>query len=79
MEPSASLGPRAGAGYSGGEVVVAAPGALLFAPFALIAALLLQRRQGDPRKRSQLRTWAWISGGVLGLEVVWFLLQTPVT
>jgi hypothetical protein len=42
MEPSASLGPEAGAGCSRGEAVVAALGALFFPPFALVARLVLQ-------------------------------------
>lgn len=76
MEPSTSLRPEAGDGYSAGEVVVAALATLFFSLFALIAALVLLGRQRDPHKRSQLRMWAWISGGLLALEVVWFLLQT---
>ena len=77
MERSASPGPEfAGAGYSAAEVVGAAFATLFFTPFALIAALLLQHGQRDPLKRSQLRMWAWISGGLLALEVAWLLLQT---
>jgi hypothetical protein len=48
----------------------------LFFPFiSLIAALLLQGGQSAPRKKSQLRSWAWASGAwlVFGV-VVWVLL-----
>jgi hypothetical protein len=75
MEPEASF-QADGAGYSAAEVVAAAFATLFLTPFALIAALLLQNGQTDPRKRSQLRMWAWISGGLFALEVAWLLLQT---
>ena len=45
-----------------------------FPLIALIAALLLVGRQADPRMRSRLRTWAWLSGGWLVLSVVLVLL-----
>ena len=62
------------AGY-GGAAVAGAVLATLFFPFiALIAALLLQGGQPDPRKKSQLRTWAWVSGGWLVLDFVLVLL-----
>ena len=44
--------------------------ATLFFPFiALIAALILQGGQPDPVKKSQLRTWAWASGGLMLLDL----------
>lgn len=67
---------EAGAGYSAAEVISAAFATLFLTPFALIAALVLRTRQGDPRKRSQLWMWAWISGVLLALEIAWLLLQT---
>jgi len=52
----------------------------VFFPFiSLIAALLLLGGQTDPRKRSQLRTWAWASGGWLALGAVITVLLATVT
>jgi hypothetical protein len=52
--------------------------AALFFPFiALIAALLLQGGQPDPRKKAQLRTWAWVSGGwLVGGAAIWIFLTS---
>ena len=61
---------EAGSGYSGAAVAGAALATVLFPLIALIAALLLLTGQADPRRRAQLRTWAWISGGWLALMVV---------
>jgi hypothetical protein len=49
-------------GYSDGAVAGAVLAALLFPLIALAAALVLLAEQTDPRKRSQLRRWAWGSG-----------------
>jgi hypothetical protein len=57
-------------GYSGAAVAGAVLATLFFPFIALIAALLLQGSQTDPRKRSQLRTWAWASGGLMLLGVL---------
>jgi hypothetical protein len=59
-------------GYSGAAVAGAVLATLFFPFIALIAALLLQGGQTDLRKKSQLRTWAWASGGltVLGIAIV---------
>ena len=63
---------QATTGY-GGAAVAGAVLATLFFPFiALIAALLLQGGQQDPQKKSQLRTWAWASGGWM---VFWVLVS----
>jgi hypothetical protein len=35
--------------------------------------------QTEPRKRSQLRTWAWVSGGWLALEVAGSVVLASVT
>jgi hypothetical protein len=53
------------AGYTGAAVAGAVLATLCFPLISLIAALLLQGSQTDPLKRSQLRTWAWASGGWL--------------
>ena len=71
MDSSAS----AGDGYSAAEAVGAAVATLFLTPFALTAALVLLARQSDPRKRSQLRTGAWISGGLLVLQLALIGLQ----
>ena len=57
-------------GYSGAPVAGAVLAALFFPFIALIAALLLQGSESDPRKLQQLRTWAWISGGWLAFGVL---------
>ena len=64
----------ADAGYDGAAVAGAVLMTLFFPFVALIAALLLQGGQRDPRKKSQLRTWAWVSGGWLVLDLVLVLL-----
>lgn len=58
-------------GYTAAPVAGAVLATLCFPVIALIVALLLLGGQTDPRKRSQLRTWAWISGGWLAF---WTLL-----
>jgi hypothetical protein len=63
-----------GTGYDGAAVAGAVLATLFFPLMALIAALLLQGGQPDPRKKSQLRTWAWASGGLLVLDLVFVLL-----
>jgi hypothetical protein len=64
-------------GYSGAAVAGAVLATLFFPFIALIAALLLQGGQTDPRKKSQLRTWAWASGLWLVLSaVVWVVLAS---
>jgi hypothetical protein len=62
------------AGYDGAAVAGAVLATLFFPFIALIAALLLQGSQSDPRKKSQLRTWAWTSGGFIVLDLVLVLL-----
>jgi hypothetical protein len=61
-------------GYDGAAVAGAVLMTLFFPFVALIAALLLQGGQPDPRKKSQLRTWAWVSGGWMVLDVVLVVL-----
>ena len=71
MAAGTSPSPRqAETGYDGAAVAGAALATLLFPLIALVAALLLQGGRRDPRKRSQLRTWAWVSGGFLLLDLV---------
>jgi pheromone shutdown protein TraB len=58
------------AGYTGPAVAGAVLATLFFPLIALIAALLLMGNENSPRKRSQLRTWAWWSGGLMALGAV---------
>jgi hypothetical protein len=79
MEVGSSTPPGAtDAGYSGAAVAGAALATVFFPLIALIAALLLQGGETDLRKRSQLRAWAWISGGWLVLEAVVLVLLANV-
>ena len=40
----------------------------------LVAALLLMGNEQNPQRRSQLRTWAWVSGGFMAFGVVLVVL-----
>jgi hypothetical protein len=62
------------AGYDGAAVAGAVLATLFFPFVALIAALLLQGGEQDLRKKRQLRTWAWVSGGWLVLDFLFVLL-----
>ncbi|HEU5214035.1 MAG TPA: hypothetical protein VFU30_00700 [Gaiellaceae bacterium] len=68
-----------GAGYTGAPIAGAALATVFFPFFALIAALLLQGGQLDPRKKAQLRGWAWVSGGLLAFETVFAVVLALVT
>jgi len=67
------------AGYNGAAVAAAVLGTLFFPLIALIAALILQGNESDPRKKAQLRTWAWASGGWLLFAAVVALVLQSVT
>jgi pheromone shutdown protein TraB len=56
--------------YDGAAVAGAVLATLFFPLIALIAALLLMGNEQSPRRRSQLRTWAWVSGGLTALGVL---------
>jgi hypothetical protein len=66
-------------GYTGGAVVGAVLATIFFPFIALIVALVLQGGQSDPRKKEQLRTWAWLSGGLLLLGVVLVVILAAAT
>lgn len=66
---------EAGTAYSGAPVAGAILGRLFFPFISLIAALLLQGSVTDPRKKAQLRTWAWGSGGWM---VFWTIIVVVV-
>ena len=67
-----------GEGYTGAAVAGAVLATLFFPFISLIVALLLQGGRTDPRKRSQLRTWAWASGGLLLLGVLLLMLAVGI-
>jgi hypothetical protein len=50
--------------YNGAAVAGAVLATLFLPPIALIATLLLMGNESNPQRRSQLRTWAWVSGGL---------------
>jgi hypothetical protein len=66
-------------GYSDASVAGAVLATVFFPFISLIVALLLVGGQSDPRKRAQLRTWAWASGGWLVLGVVIVVVLSSVT
>ena len=70
---------QSGPGYNGPAVAGAVLATMFFPLIALIAALLLQGNEEDPRKRAQLRTWAWTSGGLLAFTAVLFVVLASVT
>lgn len=79
MEPGTSPPSlEAGQGYDGAAIAGAVLATLFFPLIALIAALLLQGGQPDPRKKAQLRTWAWASGAWTALGFVLVLLTVGV-
>jgi len=79
MEAGVTPPEEAGAGYSGAAVAGAVFATVFFPLIALIAALLLQGSQPGPRKRSQLHTWAWASGGWLVFAAVVMVVLQSVT
>jgi hypothetical protein len=72
-------GSSAGTGYSGAAAAGAVLGGLFFPLFALILALLLQGGQTDPRKKAQLRIWAWASGAWLVIGAVFVGVLSSIT
>ena len=70
METGTSPSPREVGPYNGAAVAGAVLATLFCAPAALIAALLLLGNETDPQRRSQLRTWAWVSGGLMVFAAV---------
>ena len=61
---------EAGTPYEGAAVAGAVLATVFFPFISLIAALLLQGGQADPRKKAQLRTWAWASGALMLLGLI---------
>ncbi|MGH3008260.1 MAG: hypothetical protein ACRDLM_02465 [Gaiellaceae bacterium] len=65
-------------GYTGAAVAGATLATVFFPLIALIAALVLMGGQPDPYKRRQLRTWAWLSGAFIALQVLLVVLAVGV-
>jgi hypothetical protein len=65
--------------YNGAAVAGAVLATVFFPLIALIAALILLGNERSPERRSQLRTWAWISGGWLVVGALLFVVLTSVT
>ncbi len=69
-EPSPPSTPSADAGYQPG-MKLGATLLTIFMPFiAVVAALVMLGNERSPIRRAFLRTWAWISAGVLALGLV---------
>jgi hypothetical protein len=66
-------------GYNGAAVAGAMLATVFFPIIALIAALILQGNEPDSRKKAQLRTWAWASGGWLVFGTVITVVLASVT
>ena len=64
--------------YTGAEIAGAVVLTLLFPPIGLIAAFILLNGESNPAKRSSLRSWAWVSGGLMVLDVVVLVLLASV-
>ena len=62
--------PARGRGYPGTTVAAAALATVVAPVLSLIAALFLLGRERDDTKRRGLRTWAWASGGWIGVQVL---------
>jgi len=67
-----------GSGYSGAAVLGAVILTIWLAPAALVVALLALGGEADRRKRSQLRTWAWISAAWCAVGVLFLMFAFAV-
>jgi drug/metabolite transporter (DMT)-like permease len=63
-----------GPGYDGAAVLGGVLMTIFFPLIALIAALLLHGGEANPVRRKQLRTWAWLSGGLIALQIIVFVV-----
>ena len=70
METGSAPSQAPDTGYTGAAVAGAVLATLFFPFISLIVALLLQGAQSDPRKKAQLRTWAWASVGWMAFGVL---------
>jgi hypothetical protein len=56
--------------YTGTEIAGAVLATLFFPLIGLVAALVLLKGQSNPVKRSSLRSWAWVSAGLMVLDAL---------
>ena len=59
--------------YPGAVVLGGAIATFFFPVISLIAALMLMGGEQNPRKRGQLKTWAWASFAFLALQALLFV------
>jgi hypothetical protein len=79
VEAGTSKPDKGDLGYSPAFFVGAGLATLLFAPIALIIALIMLGGEKDPAKRATLRSWAWFSGAWLVAGVVLLIVLSSVT
>jgi hypothetical protein len=56
--------------YTGAEIAGAVLATLFFPLIGLVAALILLNGQSNPAKRKSLRSWAWVSAGLMVLDAL---------
>jgi hypothetical protein len=56
--------------YTGAEISGAVLATLFFPLIGLVAALMLLKGQSNPAKRKSLRSWAWVSAGLMVLDAL---------
>jgi hypothetical protein len=56
--------------YTGTEIAGAVLATLFFPLIGLVAALMLLNGQTNPAKRKSLRSWAWVSAGLMVLDAL---------
>jgi hypothetical protein len=56
--------------YTGAEIAGAVLATLFFPLIGLVAALVLLNGQSNLAKRKSLRSWAWVSAGLMVLDVL---------
>lgn len=79
MEAGTSAPVEEGPGYPSSSVAGAALATFFFPFFTLIAALMLQGGQKEPRKRAMLRNWAWASAAWLVVPAVALIILASAT
>ncbi len=56
--------------YTGAEIAGAVLATLFFPLIGLVAAVVLLNGQSNPAKRKSLRSWAWVSAGLMVLDAL---------
>lgn len=70
MEAGSSGRNKGDLGYTPAFFIGAGLATVFFAPFALIAALIMLGGETDPARRATLRSWAWFSAAWFVVPVV---------